>query len=132
MELTLIRNPKITHTPGELFIDGLKFCYTLENPVRDKKISGETAIPFGTYRVTYEMSSRFKTTLPTLIDVPGFAGIRIHAGNSIKDTRGCILVGTQRGRTDDKLLQSRSALEALRIRIAEAYQAGEPITITIR
>lgn len=132
MELTLIRNPKPTHTPGELFIDGVKFCYTLEHAVRDKKIAGVTAIPAGTYRVTYEMSSRFKTTLPTLIDVPGFAGIRIHAGNSINDTLGCILVGTMRGNFDHSLIQSRSALEALRIRIAGAYQAGEPITITIR
>ena len=102
-------------TIGELFIDGMNECFTLEDVVRDTlhedgspKIHGQTAIPAGRYRVILTpspavqrgamWSPRADTALPLLCDVPGFDGIRIHAGNSAKDTAGCILVGKIRGR----------------------------------
>lgn len=69
-----------TYTIGKLYIDGVYFCDTLENPVRDKKVYGETAIPVGTYKVTLNVvSPRFKDRawakpyggkLPRLLDVP--------------------------------------------------------------
>ena len=37
-------------TIGKLEYDGLSL-FTLEDPIRDKKIKGETAIPSGKYRV---------------------------------------------------------------------------------
>ena len=88
-------------TVGKLSADGKFVCYTLEDKVREEigvpveqwKVMGQTAIPKGTYPVTITMSNRFKTQLPLLGSVPGFSGVRIHTGNSAKDTEGCILVG---------------------------------------
>ena len=94
-----------TYTIGKLYIDGKYFCDTLEDPVRDHnkdgdlndvgegKVYGNTAIPYGTYQVIMNMSARFKRRMPLLFTVNGFKGIRIHAGNTPKDTLGCILVG---------------------------------------
>lgn len=89
------------YTIGKLLVDGKFICYTLEDKVREEigvpveqwKVAGKTAIPKGTYSVTITMSNRFKIKLPLLDSVPGFSGVRIHTGNSSKDTEGCILVG---------------------------------------
>lgn len=84
-----------TYTIGKLYVDGVYFCDTLENPVRPEgvKIPNETAIPYGTYEVVVNFSPKFKRVLPRLLNVPMFDGILIHRGNSVKDTSGCILVG---------------------------------------
>lgn len=96
MKLLLERIYKApTYTIGKLYIDGNLFCDVLEDVVRPEgvKVYGETAIPFGTYKVKLTMSNRFKKVMPILLDVPMFEGIRIHAGNTEADTSGCILVG---------------------------------------
>jgi len=71
------------------------FCYTMEDTVREPfvKIPKETAIQSGRYEVVVSFSERFKKYLPLLLDVPHFTGIRIHGGNTEKDTEGCIIVG---------------------------------------
>lgn len=91
-------------TIGELTIGGHHVCWTVEDPVREVpgkpvsewKIKGETAIPVGRYKIERTWSPRFQTTMPLLIDVPGFSGVRIHPGNTPKDTEGCILPGLER------------------------------------
>lgn len=84
---------KEKYTIGKLYIDGEFFSDTLEDPVREEKIYGQTAIPKGTYKVTITLSPRFRRWLPLLHDVPNFDGVRIHRGNTPEDTHGCILVG---------------------------------------
>lgn len=100
MILTLIRHSfHADWTLGSLYISGRFECFTLEDPDRlalgRPKIPGNTAIPVGTYPVAITMSPRFRRELPIVEDVPGFIGIRIHAGNTAADSEGCILVGTE-------------------------------------
>lgn len=126
MKLNLKRLHKTKNsTIGELTVDGLFQCYTLEDIERDIKVKSETAIPKGTYKVIINQSNRFKRLLPLLIDVPGFEGVRIHSGNSNHDTEGCILVGETRSK--DFIGKSRKAFDKLFDKMKEA----ESITITI-
>lgn len=81
------------YTIGKMFINGEFFCYTLEDKVREVKIQNETAIPSGTYKVIVDYSNRFQKDMPHVLNVQGFSGIRIHSGNTDKDTEGCILLG---------------------------------------
>ena len=87
-------NPKIQTQDAKMFI-----CHTLEDVQRDVKIAGKTAIGWGMYKIIVNMSNRFKKRLPLLIDVPNFAGVRIHGGQSENDTEGCILVGSRKTAT---------------------------------
>jgi len=94
-----------TYTIGKLYIDDVYFCDTLEDRDRDinkdgdlndpgeTKIMHETCIPSGTYTVIINWSNRFKRSLPLLLNVEGFDGIRIHNGSTDKNTSGCLLVG---------------------------------------
>jgi len=94
MNLLLVRNNYTDKsTIGDLLIDNEYFCHTLEDVVRKhgEKIPGKTAIPTGRYEVVLSMSKRFKKLLPELLSVPGFAGVRIHGGNTSEDTDGCII-----------------------------------------
>ena len=126
MQITVKRLHKTdTSTIGELLIDGLFQCYTLEDTERPVKIKGETAIPKGTYKVIINESNRFKRLLPLLIDVPNFEGVRIHSGNSNHDTEGCILVGQSRNK--NYIGQSRKAFDKL----FKKMQAATNITLTI-
>lgn len=94
MKLLLKRNKSTAKsTIGSLYVDGKFQCYTLEDVVRDRKIYGETAIPGGIYKVIINRSARFGVDLPLLLNVPNYEGVRIHPGNTDKDTEGCILVG---------------------------------------
>ena len=129
-----------TYTIGNLYIDGKYFCDTLEDKNRDvnkngkfdngeTKVYGETCIPFGTYKIVVNMSSKFKRELPRLLDVPSFEGILIHRGNTAKDSAGCILVGENKA--VGKVLNSTPYEERLVKMMKEAIARGEEITIEI-
>jgi len=134
MNITLKRIAKqATYTIGRLSVDGEYLCDTLEPKVRnlkkEKKVPGRTAIPAGTYRLLITKSYRFRRWLPLLMDVPQFQGIRIHAGNYPEDTQGCILVGWNRKR--GMVVNSRSALQMLMMRLTAALDRGETLHISI-
>ena len=111
------------------------FCDTLEPTWRDYehgayKVKGRSAIPEGRYAVVISYSPKFKQWLPILLGVPKFEGIRIHAGNTAKDTEGCILVG--KNREVGKVLDSRKWLYELKQKIVEAKDRGEAVWLTIK
>jgi hypothetical protein len=141
MELLLERKYiKPEYCIGRLYINGEFFCNTLEDTIRDInkngtfdcgefKISGHTAIPYGTYEIQVTYSPKFKRELPLLLDVPSFTGIRIHRGNTNKDSSGCILVGenTKKG----MVLNSTKYEEELTKLLKNTQSKKEKIIITI-
>lgn len=121
-------------TIGELLVNDKHLCDTLEDRVRPEgeKVYGKTAIPEGTYEVKLTHSPRFKKILPEILNVPNFSGIRIHTGNSSKDTEGCILVGTWDGEKEDWVGSSKIAFDELMTLLEEATNNKEKITITVK
>lgn len=121
------------YTIGKLYIKGQYFSDTLEDPVRDLskevKIYGNTAIPYGIYKVEVTESNRFKRRMPLLLDVPGFSGIRIHAGNNPLHTFGCILVGENK--IKGGLINSRMYEDLLTKRLEGYFEQKEEIYIHI-
>lgn len=116
--LTLTRIAKrADYTIGRLEDEnGVKICDTLEPKYRDYKggelkVPRKSAVPEGTYPVVVTKSKKFGKYLPLLVGVPGFEGIRIHSGNTVNDTEGCILVG--QNLIKGKVLLSRLTLEKL-------------------
>lgn len=130
MNLELYRRPSSrVATIGELHLNGVFECFTLEDVVREFKQPGKTAIPPGRYRVDITWSPRFQRPLPLLDAVPNFEGVRIHPGNTAEDTDGCILVGTQAG--ENIVTNSRVAFDRLYTKLELADEVHEPILIEI-
>ena len=143
MELTLKRKVKSdTSTLGQLLVNGHFTCYTLEDKDRDLvqtmkaadiatiKVYAKTAIPSGRYQVVITYSNRFKKDLPLLLNVPGYEGVRIHSGNTDKDTEGCILVGNTQ--STNWVGESRAAMLSLMALLVQSYAKKEQIFITIQ
>lgn len=106
---------------GQLFVDGTHECFTLEGDA--------VAIPHGIYPVVITKSQRFGRMLPLVTQVPGRSGIRIHPGNTIADTEGCILVGQSLTTTGVGL--SRAALDHLQPQLAAVLAEGDDVTLAI-
>lgn len=90
-QLTLIRDVKGDKAIlGKLYFNGGIVCYTLEN--------AKKAIPCGVYLVQNSKSPKFKRELPLIwnANVPSKRGIRIHVGNTVASSSGCVLVGMGR------------------------------------
>ena len=141
MKLKLHRKwMKPDYVIGNLYINGTLFCNTLEDPNRDlnkngkfdngeTKVYGNTCIPFGKYKIVITYSAKFKRELPLLLKVPSFEGIRIHRGNTTKDTLGCILVGENKKK--GMVLNSTPYELKLTSLIKEAIAKGEECFIEI-
>ncbi len=117
-------------TIGELFVNGERFCDTLELPYinNEKSIS---CIPAGKYKVRLRTAreSSSRDYLHLLVqDVPNRDYILFHRGNSAKDTKGCILVG--QGSQHNKVNNSVLAMDILMQEII--YLGGENINLIIK
>ena len=134
MKLTLTRTTRRRgYTEGVLTDEnGKHLADTLEPQWRalgrgEKKVAGKTAIPEGTYDVVVTKSPRFGTYLPLLVGVPGFEGIRMHAGNNAQtDSRGCILLGERNGA--GMIINSRVTVR----RVTEMMMREKKIRINIK
>lgn len=103
--LTLVRDIRTNDAVlGSLYINGAFICYTLENAAK--------VIPCGVYNVQNSKSQKFKRELPLLhnAQVPASRGIRIHRGNTFKDSQGCVLVGMGRDAKQACMALTESAL----------------------
>ena len=131
-------------TLGALYINDVWQCWTLEDVIREPaggtyvdpvawvaswKVAGKTAIPAGRYGIVLTQSARFGIILPELLSVPGYTGIRVHAGNKAENTEGCVLVGS--GRQAAAIGQSQLALDALMQRLTRDQKAGERLAIDV-
>lgn len=143
MELSLQRATTAKETTfGELTVDGERFCFTLEDAVREQpgvpvarwKIKGKTAIPAGRYLITLNNSPRFGPETITVNGVEGFDFIRMHGGNNKDSTEGCIIVGDQidsaKAQISGALL--RGVLTKLKEKIRYALRQGEEVWLTIK
>lgn len=138
MTLRVIREPSVSSTTlGVVFIDDRFQCFSLEDQIRERlgvpvaqwKVPGQTAIPAGQCRVAMTFSPRFQRVTPELLNVPGFTGIRIHAGNRHVDTEGCLLFGVQRAGV--VISESRKAVAEVEAQISAALAVGAPVLALI-
>lgn len=134
MKLQVIRSHFLPEcTIGNLYVNGDEFCYTLEDVVREgPKVPNLTAIPYGTYNVVLDQSTRFKRLMPHILNVPGFDGIRIHSGNTDKDTEGCILLGQTWDGKSDFIGNSRIVFDKFFILLKTALDNHENVSLEIK
>ena len=138
MRIELVRIAfKDTYTIGKLYVDGKYFSDVIEDKDRgldssmteseilEKKVKGQTAIPTGHYVINITYSPKYKRMMPLLLDVKGFSGIRIHSGNTAKDTEGCLIVG--KNKKVGMVLESRDTYK----RLFKMMEGQEEITIDI-
>lgn len=143
MEIKLIRKYyQAKYTIGRLYINNRFFSDCLEPPsqhltercsmdtIQNAKNKGYRAIPTGRYRILITRSRRFGRWLPLLMNVKGFEGIRIHAGNKPEDTRGCILPGFNRSK--GYVLDSTRCVLTLVKMMTEAMEKGEKVFVTVK
>ena len=139
MDLLIKRNyygPDFTHS--QLYTNGNYFCEVLERydanltedntkeEVQEAKKKYNCCIPTGTYKIILTYSNTFKKTLPLLLNVIGFSGIRIHEGNTSQSSKGCLLVGTKTN-TPSFIANSKKTLASL----MDMLKNEKEITITI-
>lgn len=120
MNFKLLRNQfSGKSTIGELYLEGVRLCYTLEDcdrgltqdmsieEIERLKVYGKTCIPYGHYQIKWQPSMKFQKDMPYIQNVPGYSGVMVHQGNVPDDTLGCILLGMAKG--TDRIMQSTGA-----------------------
>lgn len=142
LHLTLIRKwKKSDYTIGQLYAGGRLICNTVEDAdrglnmymketeIKNKKVYAETAIPAGTYKLAVSVSPKFKRKLIEVLNVPGYSGIRIHKGNTAKDSAGCIIPGENK--IQGGVINSTKYEELLTSMVESALNNKEEAYLTI-
>ena len=142
MELKLIRKYRKTdYTIGILYVNNKYFCEILEDTdrglkdsmsleeIKKIKIKDQTCIPYGKYQILMTYSPKYKKIMPLVNNVKGFEGIRIHSGNTNKDTSGCLLPGFNK--IKGQVINSRETFNKLYSLIQTATNNKENVTIEI-
>ena len=131
VELIRLEESFYCGTFGALKLNKEVFCWTLEPPDRlnERNVS---SIPAQQYECRRKLSQRFGATFE-VADVPGRINVLFHAGNTVGDTAGCILLASEigklkgdravlnSGRTFKKFLQIFSGVQAFHLTIREVY-----------
>lgn len=85
-----------------LTVEGEFVCFVLEDGFRLEKVAGETRIPPGVYKIGKRREGSFFERYKKqyghayalhVLNVPNFEFVLIHIGNTVFDTRGCLLTG---------------------------------------
>lgn len=118
-------------TFGVMTICNQVFCITLELPDR-LNLANSSSIPAGQYLCKKVSSPRFGETFE-ITNVPERSHVLFHAGNRIKDSRGCILLAQyfgklqgdravlNSGKTFEKFMETLEGIELFSLTIREAY-----------
>lgn len=99
-DLWRLEESEAAGTFGVLLICQQVFCCTLE-PADQLNIIRNSSIPDQQYICKRYDSPRFGETFKVM-DVPGRTQILFHAGNTLANTAGCILLGQSFGRLGHK------------------------------
>ncbi len=118
-------------TVGDLYIDGVRECFTLEPAAVDPANEGHPCIPEGRYRVGIRNSPGFGPDTLEILKVPGRSDILFHAGNFAKDTKGCVILGLTYTVGAWEVHRSRDALNQAKGKVLRAMRENEDIWVEI-
>ena len=107
-------------TISRIFINGQYFCFGLEGRLPTEKIPGKARIPPRTYKVGVhscgELHTYYSKKFPDIhkgmlhiFDVPNFECVLLYAGNRVKNTAGCLLVGEGAVTTPEAMMLTGSS-----------------------
>lgn len=137
-------------------INGISYAFGIEDEERKVKVTGETRVPEGTYKVSLRAeggyhnreSARYKDSKPgwhkgmlCIYNAPNwkivtptmeFQYILIHPGNTEEHTNGCYLPNATASFDTFAGGASRTAYEKIYPIIRDAILAGEEVTITYK
>lgn len=107
---------------GTLTGSNIGTYFTLENATN--------LLPDGVYRVEVNYSPKFRSLRPHIWNehIVAARGFRIHEGNTVKNSNGCVLIGNGASLTTLKLTESKAALTQL---MGELARLGGRCELTI-
>jgi len=122
--------------------EGEFMCYTLELEWKDNQ-KRKSCIPKGKYEIKYRnwggyfqrYLRRFMSWHKGMLevtDVSGRSGILIHIGNTVRDTLGCVLVGSEVDSMKSIIRSSTKAYRSIYPMFAEYLDNGYKVFLEIK